>query len=189
MRQKRQTTIPARNVAAYAVCFGMLLAVVLVVIVPNFGTLARLSEESDSLQAAIETQQDLFSVYQWIKKHYEEAQRFQKYTPPPPERLDAEGMLALIESLRRIFEENRFQDISVEFNMALFGQAKTIPVDTAARGDLLDLRNVLTRLIQLPYVAEIATIQAAPDGDGRMEMIRIKLLVHGATENAPPKSG
>ncbi len=177
MDRKPSLNIPGRYLAFYVLCSSILAGFVLMKIYPDQRELAQENRNIYEQRLRIEKQKNLFPFYEGLTEEIKKLRKFKALVPDPPVKkisLNPDDIEKGLMDIRNAAERNRLETESIEPDMASMNRmADQVQVNVRLRGNFMDFRNFMLRLMRLEYLDAIDDIQISSDETS--ENIRLKI--------------
>ncbi len=175
--QKSSLNLPKQSLVKLAVCAGILVAFVALLILPNIMEDKQVKRDVLQIKADIEKQKILYPIY--IKLMAELKNKVVQELPiPEPEQLTEDKVDAAIHAVENMAMESdlRINEVTPD-PMSLAKSEGYVGLNCDFYGDFMDIRSFLTQLGSLPYLRHIEQINLQEGADGVNYTLRLQLAV------------
>lgn len=167
--------LPGQTLSIFFLCTAIVLVSYFVVLYPNTKLLSRLDGEINSLRDQIEEQKMLSPNYDKFLKMTQEDMSG-SLPSPPKSKLPQNKIETLPILFREIARENDLDPVSITMNIkSLANKPGFLVLNTLIRGDLLNFRNFLIKLQEVPYIEHMEKIRI--QGALLSKILRLKLWI------------
>jgi len=161
----------------YFALFGVvILVIILIMIYPDYRTLAALDKNIKQLNTKIETQKLLFPLFQKMLAEID-LKLPGGVTLPKEEKLSQEKAERIVSVFHELAGKSGIEavEVSPDVDSTLNGSGFLL-VNVVVKGDFFRLREFLLELANLPYLEKIEQIQLQNIEDGKEARLKIWLI-------------
>lgn len=167
--------LPGQTLSIFFLCTAIALVSYILMLYPNTKLLSRLDGEISSLQAQIEEQKVLSPNYNKFLKMTREDMSG-SLPSPPKSKLPQNKIETLPTFFREMARENDLDPVSITMNIkSLANEPGFLVINTLIQGDLLNFRNFLIKLQEVPYIEHMEKISI--QGALLSKIFRLKLWI------------
>ena len=175
--EKLYAIIPKRNIIFSLICLTGVLVLVLVGIIPEQLSLARLEQQMKNIQFQIEEQKNLYPLYHVLKKGIQtkDPKILPSSEKSPLLKTQVDSISATIKEIAR---KANLDTVSSSPDVNVLGyELKSLPVNIVLRGDYLSFRKFLIGLGEIPYLERIEDIEIRQNEDTMEFKMKISLFI------------
>ena len=167
--------VHSSNVIYLAICGAGVIAFLLVAILPNISTMARIEEDIAQLSQKVQTQELLSPIYMELIKRVQ--QKTPQDLPLPARTKISKKEIADIDNVfRSLAKESGVNFVSaVPDASSYLEESGHLTMNVTYEGDFFDFRNLLVNICKLPYMRTIEQMQVRAETENKRIQLKLSL--------------
>lgn len=167
--------LPGQTLSIFFLCTAIVAVSYILMLYPNTKLLSNLDGEINSLQNQIDEQKMLSPNYKKFLKMTQEDMSG-SLPSPPKSKLPQHKIETLPIHFREMAHEDDLDPVSITMDIkSLANEPGFLMINTLVKGDLLNFRNFLIKLQEVPYIEHMETISI--EGALLSKNFRLKLWI------------